>query len=120
MNVTEQRAHLKNSVVYQWPLGFRNGGRRPHGETVTTLTIVTTEPNSMMSAIHDRMPVVLQPIDYAAWLEADDPKDLLKPAHNERLFAYPVGAAVGKVSNNDPSLIQPVEESDRRYLAALQ
>jgi putative SOS response-associated peptidase YedK len=99
--------------------GLWDSWRRPNGETLTTFTIVTTEPSEMMSGIHDRMPVILEPTRYMEWLEADDPKELMRPAHNERLFAYAVGAAVGKVANNDASLIAPVEEADRACLAPM-
>jgi putative SOS response-associated peptidase YedK len=64
------------------------------------------------------MPIArLRERDDAARLEADGPKELMRPAHNERPFAYPAGAAVGKVANNHPSLIEPLEDADRAYLA---
>jgi putative SOS response-associated peptidase YedK len=37
--------------------GLCDARRRPDGETLTTFTMVTTEPSQMMSRIHDRMPV---------------------------------------------------------------
>jgi putative SOS response-associated peptidase YedK len=94
--------------------------RRADGNTITTFTIATTEPSDMISKIHDRMPVILEPENYSAWLEADDPSGLLRPAHNERLFAYAVDRAVGKVANNYASLIEPLEDADRRYLQQMQ
>ena len=99
--------------------GLWDSWRRPDGETLTTFTVVTTEPSEMMSRIHDRMPVILEPADYAAWLDAADPKELLRPAHNERLFAYAVAPDVGKVKNNHASLIEPLDDADRAYLAPM-
>jgi putative SOS response-associated peptidase YedK len=99
--------------------GLWDAWKRRDGETLTTFTIVTTTPNDVMAKIHDRMPVILRPEDYGAWLEGDDPQNLLRPAHNERLFAYAVSPAVGKIQNNDASLIEPIEDSDRRYLEQL-
>jgi putative SOS response-associated peptidase YedK len=66
------------------------------------------------------MPLILDPADYAEWLDADDPKELMRPAHNERLYAYPVGSEVGKVKNNDASLIEPLDQADGDYLALIR
>jgi len=63
------------------------------------------------------MPVILDPSEYHAWLTIVDAKALLRPAHNEVLYAYAVGPRVGSVKNNDPSLIEPIEDADRRYIA---
>lgn len=38
------------------------------GEAVT-FTILTTEPNPLMATIHDRMPAIIRPKDYASWLD---------------------------------------------------
>ena len=56
-----------------------------HDEFGPTFTIITTAPNAYMSAIHNRMPVVLEPGDWDAWLAADDEDPawraaLLRPA----------------------------------------
>ena len=40
---------------------------------VRTFAIVTTGANTPMRAVHDRMPVILAPDDWAAWLEDEDP-----------------------------------------------
>jgi putative SOS response-associated peptidase YedK len=58
-------------------------------------TIITTTPNSLVSKIHDRMPVILDPKNYDAWL---DPKiedagilrALLKPFPAEKMEAKPL------------------------------
>ena len=60
--------------------------------------------------IHDRMPVILEPADYTAWLESDNPlllQQLLQPLPAELLEAYPVGLAVNKPANGGPGLIEP-------------
>jgi hypothetical protein len=44
---------------------------------IETFTIITGEPNSLTSQIHDRMPVILDPVDYCAWLTASNPSILL-------------------------------------------
>ena len=41
------------------------------GETIDSCTIITTEPNELMESFHDRMPAILRPEDYDAWLDPD-------------------------------------------------
>ena len=52
-------------------------------KALLTFAIVTTEPNSLMKKIHNRMPVILNPSDEAKWLdptvEGNDAANLLKP-----------------------------------------
>jgi putative SOS response-associated peptidase YedK len=53
------------------------------------------------------MPVILEPEDYETWLEADDPRDLLKPCPVEMLQFYPVSTRVNAAKNDAPDLIAP-------------
>ncbi|SPE17983.1 putative SOS response-associated peptidase YoqW [Candidatus Sulfotelmatomonas gaucii] len=81
------------------------------GKTLETYTILTTDPNTLMEPIHNRMPVILAPKDYWRWLEPGDPQcppvDLLRPYNAEQMKAWKVSADVGNVRNNNPSLIEP-------------
>ena len=86
------------------------------GEWHRTFTIVTTRPNAFMAPIHDRMPVVVPPESWAAWLDptAREPGELralLEPRDDVALAAYPVPPLVNNVRNNGPELIdaEPVE-----------
>jgi putative SOS response-associated peptidase YedK len=83
------------------------------GEWVRSFAIVTTEPNELCAELHNRMPVILAPEAWPAWLgeePADEPqlKSLLAPYPSEDMICWPVSARVGNVKNNDPSLIEPV------------
>ncbi|OUM96421.1 MAG: hypothetical protein A9Z00_13455 [Thermobacillus sp. ZCTH02-B1] len=85
----------------------------PDGRRISTVAILTTEPNELMASIHDRMPVILRPEDEALWLDRSvrDPealKPLFRPYPADELEAYPVSKAVGNVKADDPSLIRPV------------
>ncbi len=84
------------------------------GETVETCTIVTTEANELLTPIHHRMPVILAPEDVAAWLDAaaspEAAQALLRPCPAAVLVAYPVSTRVNKVANDDPGVIEPLEE----------
>jgi putative SOS response-associated peptidase YedK len=42
------------------------------GSEIETAAIITTEPNQVVAQIHDRMPVVIHPEDYAAWLDVQN------------------------------------------------
>ena len=66
----------------------------------------------MMSAYHDRMPVVLAPGDYAHWLDREidavaDITPLLKPCPNEWLAPAPVSKRINDTRNDDPACWTP-------------
>jgi putative SOS response-associated peptidase YedK len=76
-------------------------------------TIITTEANSMIVAIHDRMPVILDSDDWPAWLgevpaNDNELKALLKPYPSERMAMWPVDRKVGNVKNEGRELAEPV------------
>ncbi len=53
--------------------------RDPSGQWVKSCSILTTTPNAVTSAVHDRMPVILRKDDYEVWLDPgmhDVPVDL--------------------------------------------
>jgi putative SOS response-associated peptidase YedK len=80
------------------------------GETVRSFGILTCEPNAMMAAIHDRMPVILHPADHERWLsEEEDPRDLLVPFPAELMKMWPIGSKVGNWRNNTADILDPVE-----------
>jgi putative SOS response-associated peptidase YedK len=86
--------------------------RSPSGERVRSFTIVTTSPNALLAPIHDRMPVILAPERWSAWLgeaqaDPDELKSLLVPYAAEDMVIWPVDKRVGNVNNKDPSLIEP-------------
>lgn len=80
-------------------------------EPVTTFTIVTIEPNELVSDLHHRMPAVLSMDAEDDWLTADHATagDLLKPYPAREMEAYRVSDAVNDPSNDRPDLIDPVE-----------
>lgn len=83
-----------------------------------TCTVLTTTAEDTVGHIHDRMPLLVEPDRYAAWLDPtvsdrDSLLGLLVPAAPGRLEAYPVSTEVNSVRNNGPQLVEPValEES---------
>jgi putative SOS response-associated peptidase YedK len=79
---------------------------------VISCTIITTDAGPDMDGIHDRMPAVLEPDRWDAWLDRTNRgpqlEALLAPAHEGTLRHRPVGPRVGNVANNDPDLISEV------------
>ena len=76
-----------------------------------TCAILTTDANRTMQPIHERMPVILAPRDYARWLEhrpANDVADLLAPCDPAAIVAVRVSRAVSNARNESPELITPL------------
>ena len=93
--------------------GLWENWHSPAGEWVRSFAIITTAPNELCAAIHNRMPVVLKPEAWPVWLgeqPADEPqlKALLAPYPSDDMICWPVSARVGNVRNNDSSLIEPI------------
>jgi putative SOS response-associated peptidase YedK len=57
-----------------------------HGEAIDSFAIITTAPSDVAAEIHDRMPLVVEPELYGAWLgTADDPAGVLEAARARAL-----------------------------------
>lgn len=85
----------------------------PDGEKLQTYTIVTTQANDVLSAIHSRMPVILPRDVEEIWLNGDnkdieDLTSLLQPYPQEEMTAYPVSRLVNSPSNDGRRLIEPL------------
>jgi putative SOS response-associated peptidase YedK len=78
-----------------------------------TFTLLTTEANEMMSKIHDRMPVIVDPKDHNKWLTAVGYGAMYNmewqyPSAGMKM--YPVSTKVNKVAYNEPGAIEPLKE----------
>ena len=84
------------------------------GTLLESCTLITTEANTRLRTIHERMPVVLAPGDYACWLSADaDPQalgDLLRPCPDEVVRLQAVSHRVNQTDYDDPACVAPVPE----------
>jgi putative SOS response-associated peptidase YedK len=83
------------------------------GKPIDSCTILVTAANDAIQAVHDRMPVILPPEDFALWLdrEMQDPvqlQSLLRPRPDDEIVLYPVSKRVNKPSNDDPACIEPL------------
>jgi len=78
----------------------------PH-DTVRSATMVITEPNTFVATLHDRMPVLLTREAMGDWLSGAKGLELLKPAPEDAVQAWPVARAVNSSKAPDePGLIE--------------
>ena len=92
--------------------------RRPVGAdgaevTVRSATIITGAANDAMSAIHDRMPIILPPSEWSTWLSPEQHDiellgKLLVPAPDRLITMHPVSTDVNNVRNKGEHLIDEV------------
>lgn len=90
-------------------------------EKLYTYTIITTDSNKQLSFLHDRMPAVLEngSEEMRVWLDPNrhvwtkELQGLLKPFEGE-LDIYPVSKEVGKVGNNSPTFIVPIDSEENK------
>lgn len=83
----------------------------PEGEVLDTCAIITTAANALLRPMHERMPMIVAPKDYARWLDPANAAvdDLVTPFPAERMSCHPVSTRVNAVRNDDPALIERVE-----------
>lgn len=84
------------------------------GSQIDTAGILTTDSNETLSFIHHRMPVVVQPEDFARWLDCKhylsrEVADIMRPAPDDLFEAISVSDRVNKVAHSAPDLQMPVE-----------
>lgn len=90
-------------------------------EKLYTYTIITTDSNKQLNFLHDRMPVILDNGSDAmnTWLDptrdhwSKELQSLLKP-YTADLECYPVDRAVGKVGNNSPTFVVPIDSKENK------
>jgi putative SOS response-associated peptidase YedK len=86
----------------------------PRGNALETCTILTTTANAVTAAVHDRMPVILDPQCYDLWLDlgttdATVISGFLKPYDARLMRCFPVSSRVNRPANDDPECSAPVE-----------
>src|ERR1051326_5364853 len=84
--------------------GLWENWHSPQGSELKSATIITTEPNSLIRDIHDRMPVILRPEHYQRWLDAGEKSPpeldpLLVPYPGEEMEAHTISTQVNSPKN---------------------
>jgi putative SOS response-associated peptidase YedK len=86
----------------------------PSGKAVETCSILTTNANAVTSAVHDRMPAILDAASYDLWLDpglkdASVVSELLKPYDARAMRCYPVSTRINHAANDDAECSAPIE-----------
>jgi putative SOS response-associated peptidase YedK len=93
------------------PMAFGGLWEPARGNVVSRFVIITGAPNALCAPIHNRMPIILDPIDHPAWLGETlatpaELQALLRSFPAERMEAHPVAPQIGNVKNDDATLIE--------------
>jgi putative SOS response-associated peptidase YedK len=104
--------HPKQTGLFSFA-GVWDSWKDVEGLDWKTFSIVTTDANRDMSAVHNRMPVMLHKDEEAAWLDPSkasraDVEPFLHPYEDEGLEMFEVSPEVNTVRNNDAKLILPI------------
>jgi putative SOS response-associated peptidase YedK len=94
--------------------GIWDRWKDPSGNWRKSCSILTTMPNAVTSAVHDRMPVILDPDSYDLWLDPgmqdiSTASEMLRPYGAQFMRRYPVSTRINHVANDDEECSAPVE-----------
>ena len=100
--------------IQNFAKNLRDRWKDPSGNWVKTCSILTTTPNDVTSAVHDRMPDIIDPDGYDLWLDpgmndADAASELLKPCDARLMRCYPVSTRINHVANDDEECSVAIE-----------
>ena len=89
--------------------GVWESWRAPNGDILRTCCLITTGPNEIMLPVHDRMPVIVSPNDYEAWLtgEVGDALGLVRPYRTDEMQAWAVSRRVSRSGEEGADLVWP-------------
>jgi putative SOS response-associated peptidase YedK len=107
----DEKGRRKQPYVIRRPMlgplalgGIWESWQSPNGSELETAAILTVSANATIAAIHDRMPVILDPAGFDAWLAAETPRAdierLMRPLNDDALELVPVA----KVGEEPPGL----------------
>jgi putative SOS response-associated peptidase YedK len=86
------------------------------GSEIESAVILTTEANATVSPLHHRMPVILDPEHFDAWLDCKrlsprDVQEFLAPAEDDLLEAVEVDPKINNPANDGPEVLEPLQGS---------
>ncbi len=94
--------------------GLWEAWRSPDGERLESFTIIVTLANAFLRPIHERMPVILEPEHFDAWLDvrrsAAEARALLAP-YDRAMTVCPVAKLVNKAGTDDAACIAAIGPS---------
>ncbi len=113
---TDRQPHLFTAADGASVIGFAGLWDRWHdpatGEDLLTCTIIVSDASEWMGPYHNRIPVLLTPEHFDAWLHGVMQAEDLRPAAEEALRAWPVAKRLNKSGegDEDPTIIEPIGE----------
>lgn len=93
--------------------GIWEAWKNENNESVFSFCIITTEANTLVSNVHQRMPVILKQENEQKWLMETNPEillSLLKPLPTEAMQMYAVNPLVNTPKNDIPEVIEAFQE----------
>lgn len=105
--------HLKNAELFSFA-GLYDVWKDAEGKELKSYTIITTEPNTLMAEIHNRMPAILSETTEETWLDPANQNlsqlvGLLNPYMTIDMSANPVSKLVNNPENDSPEILK-IEE----------
>jgi putative SOS response-associated peptidase YedK len=93
--------------------GIYERWRDGKGGEIDTVAILTCPANAAIAPLHDRMPVVLAPEDFAAWLDvkatpAEEAVRLLRPAPDDLFEAIEMHPKINDSKREEPGIQEPL------------
>lgn len=78
---------------------------------IESYTIITTEPNSLVAELHDRMPVIVPNAEYDLRLDPEFQTEekllsILRPYSADEMAAYPVSTLVNNPRHEDAKCVE--------------
>jgi putative SOS response-associated peptidase YedK len=103
---------MKSGAPFALAAIWENWQRPGTDEWLRTFAVITCPSNDLVSAIHDRMPVIIPPDAYDRWLAniEPDPRDLLVAYPNEPMTMWPISTRVDKPENDDAAILESIEQ----------
>lgn len=110
IHLEEQRPFAFAGLWERW--------RRGSNE-IESCTIITTEANDLLRPLHNRMPVILDPAEFATWLDPrlsrpEELSELLRPYPDQYLKLHPVRTLVNSPNFDEPECIEQAEPSKKQ------
>ncbi len=115
---TPFRIFLKNEDLFAFA-GIWETWKDTEDRLIHSFSIITTNSNSLMESIHDRMPVILNRRHEEAWLKEENMTQLSKlliPFDNTKMEAYSISRKVNSSKNNGSEIIVPVNIEEQGSL----
>ncbi|MCC6770163.1 MAG: SOS response-associated peptidase [Gemmatimonadaceae bacterium] len=106
----DQEAFAMGGIWEYWK------AKEGEGDAIVSAAILTTDANTLMTPIHDRMPVIIPADAYTRWLDPRTPapalQDLMQPCPSEWLEAFAISTRVNNPRLDEASVLEPVTDAE--------